>query len=391
MIPKTLSASALQVAELCKARYQAEYLERSQSLGKSAATLGSTVHGALEFYVKAVYIDKSDPPSLKLLMDFYYLSYVQQFTTHDTDTEEYGEGQQMLMKWFDRTSFDGVRVISCENKTNFLVPTSIGDIPFNYIWDRFDEIRPGVFKVVDYKTNRWNVSSADLQKKIQARAYALACAIQLKAQGIEYETIWVEFDMLRHERVGRVFTREENVATWSYIKDSAEEIIKTPDTDPEERLNDQCLFCVRKASCKALQKNIAVGGIYSTQTVEEMIDLRAQAEWQKKGLDSLIKDLDTHILTQAKAMDKTEFESDMNTLMIRASSRRAVDAERVEKVIGPQLFERYGQQSITMQSIDKLLKGDVLTPQQKIELRGMIYQKAGEPGIKIETKNPIDD
>jgi RecB family exonuclease len=391
MIPKSLSASAIQVAELCPARYKAEWIDRARGFGQTAATLGSTVHNSLELFVKECFIEKTSEPNMKLLLDLFHLSYVQLYNTHDTETEEYADGQQMLGNWFGRTSFDGVNVISCEVKDNFLVPTSAGDIPFNYVWDRFDQIRPGVYKVVDYKTNRWNVSSADLQKKIQARAYGLAAAIQLKARGIEYDTIWVEFDMLRHERVGRVFTYEDNVATWNYIKESAEDLIKTPDDQVEERLNDQCLFCVRKSSCKALQKNIDVGGIYSHKTIEELIDIRAQVEWQKKGLDALVKDLDSHILTQAKKLDMEDFESDMNKLMIRASGRRSVDAERVEKVIGPQLFERYGSQSITLDSVNKLMKSDQLTPQQKVELKGMIYMKYGEPRVKIETKNPIDD
>lgn len=390
MIPKSFSATALNVFELCPARYKAEHLDRTKGFGGTAATLGSTVHGALEYYVKQVYIDKKESPSWETLFAFFKLSYQQTFGSSDFNTVDFMEGYEMLDKWFKRTDLSQVRVISCETKTFFDVPTSAGPIPFNYIWDRFEETRPGVFKVVDYKSNRWNVSVDDLKKKIQARAYGLAAAIQLKKDKIPYERIWVEFDMLRHSPVGISFSHEDNVATWTYLIDSAEEIIKTEKDKFVEKLNNECLFCVRKAGCEALQKNVMVGGIHSIPSIEDAIDIRAQAEWQKKGLDSLIKDLDTKILAEAKERDMKEFESEYNRLSIGISSQRAVDAERVKHVVGPVIFDRYGDEKITIANVEKLLKGKELSDEQKDQLRGLIYYKNGEPRVKIETKNPVD-
>jgi|SRR6478609_6700296 len=392
MIPKSLSATALQTFTACPARFKAEKFDLARGVNtNTAAWLGSSVHGALELYVKACYLDHTQEPSEKLLLDFFKMSYAQIFGSYDYDTVEYMEGYKMLTDWFKRTSFEGVEVQSCEIKTFFNVPTSAGDIPFNYIWDRFDKIRDGVYKVVDYKSNRWGIQPKDLKKKIQARAYGLACAIQLKADNIEYERIWVEFDMLRHQPVGISFSREEIAATWYFIKDSAEEILARGDDEFEERLNAECLFCPRKVSCDELKRNIVVGGIHSIESVEKAIDLRAQIEWQKKGLESLLKDLDAKILAEAQERDMTEFESDMNNLIIGRGQQRSVDAERVGHVIGPKLMEKYGGTSVSMANIDKLLKGKELTDEQKRDLRGLIFMKTGEPKIKVEPKNPIDD
>lgn len=397
MEPKSLSASALNVFELCPARYKAENIDRSRGFGGFAATLGTTVHNALELFVKACFIDKTQEPSLPLLMDLYKLSYVQIFGTTDYETLEFADGYEMMDKWWKnnfvkRQYFSEiVRVVSCEVKTNFDIPTSIGPIPFNYIWDRFDQVEDRKFKVVDYKSNRWAIQPADLKKKVQARAYSLACAIQLKREGIEYDKIWVEFDLLRHGPVGISFTHEDNVAFWTYLKESAEQIISMPDDDVPEKLNPECLFCVRKSSCEALQKNITVGGLHSIASIEDAIDLRSQLEWQKKGLEALIRDIDGKILTEAKERDMEEFESDMNKLRITMSSQRAVDAEMVELAVGPSLFEKYGGKSITMANVDKLLKGKELDADKKAQLRSLIYQKAGNPSVKVEPKNPIDD
>lgn len=392
MKPLSLSASALNTFELCPARYHAENIERSRGAGSDAASLGTSVHGALELFVMACYINKTEEPTLPLLIDLYKLSYSQTFGVYDYETELYYDGYKLVCDWFARTKWDGVRVVSCEVKDNFPVPTSIGEIPFNYIWDRFDEHKPGEFRVVDYKTNRWGVQPSDLKKKIQARAYGLAAAIQLKKEGVEYKRIWVEFDMLRHSGpVGISFSREENAATWRFLKDSAQAIVDMPDDDLPEKLNDQCLFCVRKVSCDALRKNILVGGIHSLPTIEDKIDLRAQLEWQKKGLESLIKDMDKAILAEAKERDLEEFESDMSVLKIGVSRQRAVDPDMVKMALGEELFSKYGGVSFTMATVDKLLKGKELTADQKRDLKGLIYNKIGNPSVKVEPKNPIDD
>ena len=366
MEPKSLSASALQVYEACPARYKAEYIHRARGPANRAATLGTTVHAALELYVQAML--RNENPDQKYLLDMFRMQYLINFATSDVDRE-------------------GVEVLSCEVKESFPIPTSIGEIPYNYIWDRHDKVGDNEFKVIDYKTNRWGINPQDLKKKIQARCYGLAAQIKHP----QADRIWVEFDMLRHGGpVGIVFTREENAATWRWIKEKAEEIIKTPDDEVEETLNPECLFCVRKQECNALLLNIGVGGIFSIAGSTEAIDRRAMLDYQKRAVEASIKELDAIILTEARELDVLDFESDLNRINITASSRRSADAEMIEKVIGDDLFDKYGGRSFTMANVDKLLKGNELDASQKAMLRGLIYMKKGEPTVKVEPKNPID-
>jgi hypothetical protein len=394
----------MQTFELCRARYKAENIDRARGIDNDAAMLGSSVHGGLEEFVKTVYVDGSAQPSLSLLLMFYKASYMKTFGTSDTDTVEYMEGYDMTTRWYERTVESGyfqkiTGVVSVEVKSFFEVPTSLGPLPWNYIWDRFDQIDDRRFKVVDYKTNRWDITSNDLTKKIQARAYGLACAIQLKSQGIDYDEIWVEFDMLRHSGPrGIMITREQNASMWARIKHTAQEIVDTPTHDDEgneipipETLNDMCGFCVRKVSCKALAANIAAGGIMSVPNVEAAIDLRAFAEYQKKGLDSLIKDLDKKIIAESKKRDQIDFESDLHTLEVGLSrGNRDIDSHQAEKVIGAKLFDKYGKKGLPMTVVDKLLKGDELDAQQKAQLRGLIFNKPGSPKVTIKPKSNID-
>lgn len=393
MEPKSLSASSLHVAELCMARWSAEYLQRGRAMDHPAASLGTAVHGALEVFVKTTVLTDEQPYSFEYMSDLFKMSYMTVFGTAEWQTDQFMDGIEMLSSWFKRTSWEGVKVLSAEIKESFPVPLgSTGlTVPLNYIWDRHDQLGETEFRVVDYKSSAWSIRPEDLKNKVQARIYSLACQIKHP----EATRIWIEYDMLRHDGpVGIVFTREENVAVWKFIKDRARMIAETPaDTPIEdlERLNPECNFCVRKASCSALQRNITVGGIYHLSSGEEAVDLRAALEYQKKAVTKAIEELDNMILADAKARDVFEFESDMNTLNIGMSSRRGVDAERVEMVIGEDLFKKYGSSSITLKIVDKLLKGSELTPEQKAQLRSMIYMKQGEPSVRVQSKSMIDE
>lgn len=394
MIPASLSASSLNVAELCLARWKAENFHRSKGMGGFAANLGTSCHGALELFIKATRAELGGIPAnwdIKLLLDLFKLSYMDTFNTVDASGDLYDDGVAMLIRWFERTDLNGVTVLSTEKKDNFPIPTTAGEIPFNYIWDRFDQIGSREFKVVDYKTNRWGLNPGDLKKKIQARCYGLAAAIQLKAQGLEYDKIWVEFDLLRHDPVGIVYSHEENIATWGFIKALAEKIIATPENEAPETLNPECRFCIRKQSCSALTRNIAAGGVFSVASAQEAVDIRATLDYQAKAIAAAIVELDEIILTEARASDVLEFETDMNRLEIGVSSRRAIDSERVQMVLGPNLFDKYGSHSISMSNIDKLLKGKELSDEQKAQLKSLIFMKKGEPSVKIKAKNALED
>ena len=389
MIPKTLSATSMGVAELCLARWEAEMFHRGKGAQNTAASLGTSVHGALEMYVLNCVNDDKFPATEKQLLEFFKMSYASTFGSMDFDTVDYADGVDMLKRWIKRTDFSTFTVLSAEVKESFPIQTSVGNIPFNYIWDRYDLIKPGEYRVVDYKTNRWGINPQDLKKKIQARAYAVAAQIKLKGQPVD--RIWVEFDMLRHEGpVGTVFTFEENVAMWNFMKGTAERIIATPEGSAPETLNPECNFCVRKVRCGALRKNLMVGGIGSVASAADAVDLRAALSYQAKAIDSALKEIDTIVLAEAKKRDIANFESDMNEMTINVSSRRSVDGDRLSLIIGDALFNKYGGKSITMANFDKLLKGTELTDEQKAQVRALVYSNKGEPRVNSKPKNPID-
>lgn len=393
MLPKSLSATALHVAELCLSRYAAEQFYRARGMGSNfAADVGTACHGGLEGYVKITQIEKSQPESLDLLNMFYRKSFMDTFDTLEPDgMDGYDTGLELMEKWYKRTSFEGVEVISCEVKSNFPVSTSQGVIPFNYIWDRFDKIGPKVFKVEDYKSSAWNIRPEDLRKKIQARAYALAAAIQLKRDGIDYDKIWVEFDMLKFDPVGVVFTRDEITETWHFIKNLVEEkILATPVDKAPEKLNSECRFCVKKNTCKALSRNIAGGGVMGLD-IPQIIDRRYALQNQLAGINAALNELDEVILTTAKGQEVFELESDMNKARIGlTNTQRKVNADQVEMIVGNDIFEEYGAKSMAVGQWEKLCKDKRLTDEQKKLLKPTVYKPPGSEKIYVESKSPFD-
>lgn len=400
MKPSSFSASAFQVAETCLARYHAENILKTSRPPNLAADLGTAVHAALEQYVNTVYILKKAGPSLPALLTLYRTNFAMVFGTVDPESHEwYSDGLNMVQAWFVRTDFSNREVISVETKTNFMIKTSIGEIPFNYIWDRFDRItdQDETYEVVDYKTIRKAINPEGLRKKIQARFYGLAAQIQVPTA----KRIWVRFDLLRHDSVATVFTRDDNIATWKFAKALAEKIIETPEPgtllpdgskfELPETLNPECNFCVRKTNCEALKSNVGGAGVWSLRTTADRIDARAQLEFQRKGLDAAIAEIDEILLREMVEGETTELTSDRYKALARQSYRRQVDAERVEHVVGEDLFRKYGGVRLTMTDFNKLKKDKQLTNSQRAQLEQLVYKAAGELKLAIEPKNPIDD
>lgn len=387
MIPKSLSASSLQVADACLARWVAEYHLRAPQISGTAASLGTAVHGGLEMYVQVCYIDKSHEPSLQLLLDLYKMSYIQTFDSANLATVEFMDGAAMCETWYNRTDFSEFEVISVEKKDTFYIKTSAGEIPFNYIWDRADRLGENEYRIVDYKTIRLPISPQGLKEKIQPRCYGLAGQILFP----NAERIWVQFDLLRHERVGIVFTKEDNIATWKFLKASAERLIETDENDPPEKLNPDCRYCVRNHSCATLKKNAMVGGLFSIQTADEAAQRKAELTWAMKAMEKMDKELDEIILKHMEKEEIIEWETPDLRVEATIQKRRAIDAERAARIIGPDLMRTYGQ--LRMGDIDKLLhkKNDELTEEQKGQLKALIYKNSGEPGVKVSPTSPLED
>lgn len=388
---KSLSATALQTFQECPARFKASHVDRIPQESNGAAMVGTSVHGALEYYVRDVYIEKITPKSWDLLEMYYMRSYQETFNNCDQAQATFKDGLELCKVWFDRNDLDtpGIEVISVEIKKNFPVTMKHTDaktgkvlveqVPVNYIIDRVDSLRPGVIRVVDYKTIRKPISSDELRNKVQARLYALAIAIEYKNL-MEINEIHIVFDLLRHTEVGIVIHREDNVAFWKMLQEEAQRIAETDGTNPQRILNAFCNYCPIAVTCPEVRKSVDLKGLKSV-TVEEAAEMYADLEFQGKAIAVVLEQLSQVLVAHATENDILEFSTKGVKVKMDARRTRAIDAQRAAMILGPDIMQRYG--TLRMADVDKLMKGQDITNAQKVELKELISFNYGDIKPKV--------
>lgn len=390
MLPKSLSASALKVAELCPARYHAEHIQRGDDIQGDAANLGITLHSALEHFIMGLKIRKDLSWDLDILLALYDKAFAEVIGP-DRNRPEYRDGKQLLINWFHRdyifTDIISATTLSVESKNSFPVPVIYQgqriEIPFNYIFDRLDRISETEYRIVDYKSGRFALSAEDLRDDIQARAYALAVAIKYKGKA---QKIWVEFDYLRHEKIGVIFTREDNEATYRYLLRAAQRIVDADETkELPEILNEQCGWCIRKASCKKLASNIGVGGIMSLDLNQIAISYHDVAA-QVRGLTTLKNDLERQLILRASNDDMHEIDTEDTRIRISANARRTIDQDGIRNIVGEFIYKQY-RGGVKLGDLDDLGMRSDLTNGQKAAIKACVTRQPGNPSVKVVKKS----
>lgn len=376
MDPKTISASAVETFESCEARYKAAYVDRIPEPSGKAAALGTVVHAALEKYiVDGLHLAGGTVTDLHAILEDVWWD---EFDTKDP--KMYEDGQKMLTTWWKRNQDWSYReVLMAEVKERFrLTVPGQDDILFTYIWDRCDRHEDGTIEVIDYKSYGSPLPIDVLKERIQPRAYALAAFIRFKDQNPS--RIMVTYDLLRYDEIGVVFTREECLETWAYLQKIAARIRASDGT--KESINSTCRWCVRQSVCETLQKHADGGGMLGIHTLEDAIDRRARADAAAKALYGQRDALDAFILEEFERnmLDPKEpIYGEEYTVSLSAKKKRTFPSERIAKILGPELMADHG--SLTLKTIDDLLKTDELTDEQKAEIKGLVRTVPGTPYV----------
>lgn len=382
MNPYSFSATSLEVAGQCLARYKAEFIERGANFQGTAASVGIVCHGTFEDWLRKVYIKKelswADEDAFKAIFEE---NYEKVFGGQRGD--EYEDAWDLCYKWYHRDGqeayFASVRILSLEAKLSHPIKTPLGTKNFNYIMDRVDLIDDETIRVVDYKSNRVPLTAEQLKRKRQARLYSLMTAIAHK--GKELKNIQVEFDFLRHQPVRVEFTREDNKDTWFQLLREVKRIIEASETRPPETLNPNCGWCVRKASCKTLLSNVSVGGVMG-KSIDDLAEIYGQIKSQQKAGKELADQIEMLLLQHAIENDVLDFETSNAEVTVILPTRRRVNNEVAAAILGQNISD-YANFSVT--TIDKLTKRtSPLPPAQREMLKEAIEVVTGEPTVKIE-------
>lgn len=375
----SLSASSAKVYETCPARWKVEYEDKSPRTGGSAANLGTVCHEALERWVAEGHYQAGYTPdqAIETITRLYDEAWWRLFS----DRKRYREGLDLTLKWLDRQDWTGRIVLSTEEKFEFMIPTSIGDVPLRYIWDRCDQLDDDGFEieVVDYKTVMAAVSPEDLRNDlIQPAVYALAAMLKYpKAKKVR-----VTFDLLRYDRVGVIFTREECHGTWDYLHGLAERIIA--DDGTTETLNDECRWCPRKAACVTLARSVELTKDVRAMTPEELAEMRVRVGAAVSALKNLQDDVDTQISTYMKGVGAQEHELENGYTLVeyRTGSRRFMTVEDFVAIFGEKKALEVA--SIPIKVVDELLEDPMFSPADLSVIRRRIRRTQGSTSVKVK-------
>lgn len=410
MRPKTISASSLANAQDCLAKFAAVNLDYIPEVGKKeAAAMGSVIHHVAQWFVYYVWMKKTHAwDDMELFMRLFEEGWVKHFKTFDTRSKWYDEALELALAWHDRTDLSDVEVLSVEEKRRTPVPSANYDkkknaqqnwednnaavVPLTYIWDRADwYVHPitGLthVRVVDYKSQRLNMTEAMLVAKLQCQIYAMCAMIYFREIDRQPDVIEVELDMLRYGPVTAKFTPEQCVKTWRDLRKELQRILDTSVAQArrERTLGPGCRYCPIAPTCDVLQRNIDGGGLMSL-SLEETIKMRVDLEAQMKTSKVLIDQADMMIAAEAIELDMLEFQVGQWDIELKSAGRSSIPQDQAQIIMGTELYANYAP--LTMAKYKQLMKsGVILTEEQKTQLASIVEKTFGDPKVRVSARN----
>ena len=386
MIPRTVSASSLELADKCLSAYAASSLNRGGTgLSNEPARLGTCLHEALETYTNPAFM-AAGMWDLEFLLTCFQAAFFKHFGAN-TQSDWYKQGMQILTNWHNRpyqqSEIQNTLILSREVKESFPVPYILNgtkcEVPLNYIIDRLDQIGEDEYRVVDYKSQRVPWSSDEMYGKIQPRIYALA--IQIKYP--QAKSICVQYDYLRYEPQSVYFSRDDNVHTWKWLKQAVQRIVDTDEANAPETLNDGCRYCIRKLSCNAVQANIAVGGVFG-YTTDELADRFGDMLSQLDAMRSAMDGIEHELLTHAQESGEMEWYTEKSKVRVAVKKTRRVNHERLLEIVGEEVLREFPR--ATLGDLDTIRRDPRLTPSQRSLIESAIDTTFSEPSIKVSKR-----
>lgn len=387
MIPNTVSASSLELADKCLAAYAASSLNRSAGFGNDPAKLGTALHGALEVYTDPAFM-ATGMWDLEFLLTCFQAEFFKLFGAN-TKSEWYKQGMDILTNWHNRpyqqSDLQSTTILSREVKESFPVPYMLNGerlfVPLNYIIDRLDQTGEDEYRVVDYKSQRMPWGADEMYGKIQPRIYALAMQIKYP----KAKSICVQYDYLRYDPQAVYFSRDDNANTWRWLKQAVQRIVDTDENAAPETLNDGCRYCIRKLSCHAVNSNMAAGGVFAYD-VNDLADKFHGMVSQMDAMRSAMDGIEHELLTYAQESGQMEWFTDKSKVRVAIKKTRRVNRERLAAIVGEDVLREFPR--VSLGDLDAIRRDARLNSEQRSMIETAIDSTFGEPSIKV-TKRGI--
>ena len=368
-----LSASRLKTAQECSLKYCLHYETPTadaaalKEIGNhrdssQAGRMGNNVHDALERWRTPDEKGNTPKPSFPRLMKHYKEVNVER----EVDLSFYEDGKKMLKRWFDRRGRDPVRVLFCERMFGSFDPLvgphimqRTGTPVLGFI-DLIIEHKDGTIELIDYKTQRMDITQAEADHSVQAAIYLAVAREWWPDRPLQFT-----FDLQRHGLVTTIWTDErlETFKDWLHTQYLAVKAVDSSDwTKVPATIGKGCQWCAYSDLCPKASQLMqngawdmltpALGGDLN-ELLSELATIKASTAMlakRKKAIDGHIKD---EVFTRDMKVEDCKIETDDWSVEWREQTRRSYIPTEVQRLVPPTVFGT--MVSLSNAAVDRVL------------------------------------
>ncbi|HUT85466.1 MAG TPA: PD-(D/E)XK nuclease family protein [Elusimicrobiales bacterium] len=230
--PYELNYSKVKTYSDCPILYKYKYVEYKRAPLIPEASLGISLHRALERYHKV------GKKSLEALIDAYIDSWVTAgFHNAHQEVEFFGKGRKMLEHFWDYDKNCKNEIMYAEKRIKF----TSGKWTIKGLIDRVDKHPDGSFEVIDYKSGFEIKTEKDVSKDFQLGIYALGLK---KDFGIKVKSLSI-YLLAYDKKITVPYDDSKESEILKKLTDTGEEMLKE-DYKPNTQ---HCKICIFKKTC----------------------------------------------------------------------------------------------------------------------------------------------
>lgn len=244
-IPRAFSFSQIQTYLTCPLKYKYQYILKIPTAAGSAASFGTSIHAALQFFYQQHM--QNLQPTLTTLLELYKANWVPiGYGSKKYEQEMKQEGERILREFYNTYHSKEITVAGLEQSFKIKIEEGIyisGKI------DRIDYLHGGKIEIIDYKTGKVP-TDAELKKEMQLSLYARA-ATDPSLFGKPLDKITVSYIYFQeNKKVSFTKTQKDLDVVISTIEDVVSKI-KVGKFDAHT--GPWCSWCPFKINCEAWQ------------------------------------------------------------------------------------------------------------------------------------------
>jgi RecB family exonuclease len=372
-----LSASRLKMAKNCTQQYEYHYDPKSDDEitlkakanhrdSSQAARVGTNVHNALEHWRKPDKDGKTGKLTFDRLMEYYE----KENAISEVDFQFYEDGKRMLTRWFDRRGRQPVRIIDTErgfgtHRSPYKL--SNGTPVFGFI-DAILEHRDGTIELLDYKTQRADITQAEADNSIQAGIYLAVAREWWPEKKIKFS-----FDLLRYGVVSTTWSDEKIDSFKDWLKTQYEWISKIEKGNPT--IGDGCKWCAFADICPKAQELMQKGAwdlLDPTmgEDLDDMLTELATIKASKQMLDRRQRSIDAHlknnVFDRQMPVEECVIETQNWSVVWGETTRTEYIPSLVQDLVPPSVFGQMVSLSKTaVEKVIPILPEDLATQVRK--------------------------